>query len=107
MSSSEGPRRSSSAYDLRQLASMRHQMDAYRRGVIDLVWLISSLESLYHLLQDVPADWRDRFWSRWGVLEEIYSLSVVREKPLSPVDRADVAQAVEDLDAMVVQALPN
>ncbi|WP_437983586.1 hypothetical protein [Sorangium sp. So ce117] len=93
-------------HDRRQLESMRHQIETFRKGVIDLAWLISSLESLRHALQKVPQEWVDEFWSKWGVLEEIYSLSVVREQPISPEDRLDVGRVIDDIESMIIRMLP-
>lgn len=84
---------------------MRHQIDAFRRGTIDLAWLISSLESLRHALQEAPQDWVDELWSKWGILEEIYSLSIVREQPLSPEDLMEIGQVSEEIDTMIVRLL--
>ena len=85
---------------------MRHQIEEFRKGTIDLAWLISSLESLRHALQEVPQDWVDEFWSKWGILEEIYSLSIVREQPISPADRMEIEQIIKDVDAMITSLLP-
>ncbi|MGK4000208.1 hypothetical protein [Sorangium sp. So ce1024] len=92
-------------HDKRQLESMRHQIEVFREGAIELAWLISSLESLRHALQEVPQCWVDQLWSKWGVLEEIYSLSIVREQPLSPSDMREIGRVVEDIDAMVLSLL--
>ena len=94
-------------HDQRQLESMRHQIEAFRNGTIDLPWLISSLESLRHALQEIPLDWVDRFWAKWGILEEIYSLSVVREKPLSATDQVEIGQVIGDIEAMIAGMLPE
>ena len=93
-------------HDHRQLESMRHQIEAFRKGTIDLAWLISSLESLRHALQNVSQEWVDELWSKWGVLEEIHSLSVVREQPLSPADSMEIGQVIGNIEAMIASLLP-
>lgn len=93
-------------HDRRQLESMNRQIGAFRAGVIDLPGLISSLESLRHALQMVPQAWVDQFWSKWGILEEIYSLSIVREQPLSKANREEVRRVLDDIEAMVCGLLP-
>lgn len=87
--------------DCRQLEAMRSQIDAYRKGGIDLPGLISGLEMLGNMLGDVPAAWIHAFCEKWGVLEEVYSLSVVRESPLSADDQKEVGRAIGEIDAMV------
>src|SRR5262245_32367901 len=92
-------------HDRRQPDSIRSQTAAFRRGAIDLSWVISSLESLSHGLQEVPQDWAHRFWSKWGVLEQVYSLSVVREQSISATDQVEITQVVGDIDQMITTLL--
>ncbi len=88
-------------HDSRQLSAMLQQVDAYRNGVIDLAWLIASLESLRHALQTVPDEWSDAFWSKWGVLEEIYSISVVREQPVPDAAHVEIRRTVDEITIMI------
>lgn len=94
-------------HDIRQLEAMRSQIQAFRAGAIDLPSLISSLESLRHALQAVAEAWVNEFWSKWGVLEEIYSLSVVREERISVADQVEVGQVLDSLEAMITRLLPE
>jgi len=94
-------------HDRRQLEAMRNQIEAFRMGAIDLAWLISSLESLRHALQEIPQEWVSRFWSKWGALEEIYSLSVVREQPINAEEYVEIGQIVGEIEAMVNGILPT
>lgn len=69
-------------YDRRQLESMRDQLDAYDSRRIDLDALIKSVEALLGLAGDLPEPWLDEFRQNWGLLEEVYSVAVVREQPI-------------------------
>ena len=73
-------------YDRRQLESMLAQFQAYQLGKIDLPWLISSLESLLGCLESLPEAWREEFRDHWGVLEEVYSVAIVREQPVESLE---------------------
>lgn len=92
-------------HDVRQLEAMKRQIDAYKRGDIDLPWLISSLEALRNVLQTVPDEWIEPFWAKWGVLEEIYSISVVRRQPIPDAGAAEISQAIEDIESMISSIL--
>ncbi len=88
----------------RQLASMVSQIDTYEKGEIDLSWLISSLESLLGALDDVSQGWRQKFRKEWGVLEEVYSVAIVREKPLdTPENQKLINTAIENLRKLISQ----
>jgi hypothetical protein len=93
-------------HDSRQLSAMLQQVEAYKRGAIDLAWLIASLESLRHALQTIPDEWCDAFWSRWGVLEEIYSISVVREQPIPDASQVEIRRSIDEITSMIHSILP-
>jgi hypothetical protein len=93
-------------YDCRQLRLMLMQISAYETGKVDLSGLISNLEVLHHVLQEVPESWLDKFWSEWGILEEVYSIAIVREQPIeSPANRAETIPAIARIKEMVVEIL--
>jgi hypothetical protein len=92
--------------DRRHLESMRNQLEAYGAGRLDLSGLISSLEALLGLLEEMPEAWRDAFREQWGVLEEVYSVAIVRERPVESTENsALIAPALEQLRAMIDDAL--
>lgn len=95
-----------SEYDARQLRAMAHQIDAYKHATIDLPWLIASLEALQSALENVPERWVEHFSSKWGVLEEIYSMAVVREQSIPEAYLAEIAQVLEEIEAMIAAILP-
>lgn len=91
--------------DQRQLKAMLSQIESFRAGKDDLNGLVSSLELLYQALAGVSKEWLEAFWNQWGQLEEIYSLSVVREKPLSDSDWSIVNQAIGEIQRLIREIL--
>jgi hypothetical protein len=84
---------------------MRQQLDAYSAGNIDLSGLISSLETLQNVLQTMPESWRAEFREHWGVLEEAYSVAIVRGRPIeSDENKALIAPALGGLRTMIDDA---
>jgi len=74
---------------------MLNQIARYDAGRIDLAGLISSLESLLSALQSMPESWVNQLRRQWSVLEEVYSVAVVREQPVeSTGNRRLVDQAI-------------
>ncbi len=65
-----------SEYDERQYQLMREFISAYERRNLPLINLIGKLEALLGCLQNVSSDWRNDFLKQWGVLEDVYSVSV-------------------------------
>lgn len=93
-------------YDRRQLERMRSQLEAYEAGRIDLSWLISSLESLQNALETIEENWKVVFREQWSVLEEIYSVAVVREQPIdSAENKRLIAPALKRMRAVIDKAL--
>ena len=93
-------------YDRRQLRTMRQQLDAYDTGQADLSTLISNLEALQNLLEATPGNWRDCFREQWGILEQVYSVAVVREQQIeSDENKALIAPALVRLRTMIDEAL--
>jgi len=94
--------------DQRQLTNMLNQIAAYDAGRIDLAGLISSLESLLNALQSVPESWVDQLRRQWGVLEEVYSVAVVREQPVESVNnRHLVDQAITKIREIINSILAD
>ena len=93
-------------FNQRQLNHMYHQIQAYEASKLDLGGLISSLESLLGCLKDMPDHWINDFREQWGVLEEVYSVAIVRQQELqSPDNRRQVASALERVKDLVRDAL--
>jgi hypothetical protein len=86
----------------RQIGTMRQQLDAYIEGRISLSTLISSLEILLASLGSVSTDWRDQFREEWGILEQVYSVAVVREQAIeSAENQALMRPALTRMKAML------
>jgi hypothetical protein len=69
--------------DKRLKKRMRSQLRAFENGKVELSALISNLESLQSLLQNVSPSWRSEFLRAWGVLEELYSVSIVTSQKIT------------------------
>lgn len=88
--------------DCRQTESIRRALDAYDRGQLDLRGLISNLEMILAALAHLPGGWRDAFRHQWGILEQVYSVAVVRGQPVGSAENATlVAPALRKMRAMV------
>jgi hypothetical protein len=93
-------------YDRRQLTTMHQQLEAYDVGHADLSTLISNLEALQNLLETMPASWRASFREQWGILEQVYSVAVVREQPIeSTENKALISPALVRMRTMIDEAL--
>ncbi len=93
-------------YNQRQLENMLNQLAAYEARRVDLAGLISSLESLLNALENMPKSWVDQVRRQWGVLEEVYSVAIVREQPVeSPENRVLVDQAIIKIRELIKTAL--
>ena len=93
-------------YNQRQLANMLNQLAALEDSCIDLAGLISSLEFSLNALDNMSEPWVEQIRRRWGVLEEVYSVAVVREQPVeSTENRVLVDQAIEEIKGLINVAL--
>ncbi len=93
-------------YDKRQLETMRDQLDAYDSRRIDLDALIKGVEALLGLVRDLPDAWLDEFRQNWGLLEEVYSVAVVREQPIdSPENSKLIAPGLVRMREMLAEIL--
>ena len=72
---------------------MEDQINLYENQRIDLDWLISSLESLLNILDMLPPDLRRSMKKNWGVLEDVYSVAVVREEA---IDKPENIKIISD-----------
>jgi len=77
----------------------------FEKGILELTSLIDDLESLQGYLQEVDKKWRSEFYKDWGLLEEIYSVAVVENEPISTSDREKIAQSVKNLKKLAEDAL--
>jgi hypothetical protein len=90
------------ALDRKQLESMRTSLDDFSAGTIDLSDLITNLEIMQSGLEDVSEDWRELFRVQWGILEEVYSVAVVREEPIEgEANRRLILDAVNEMKRLI------
>ncbi|MDX6224039.1 MAG: hypothetical protein QOE64_415 [Frankiales bacterium] len=84
---------------------MRERLADFRAGRRDIGSVISDLEGLLAALEESPQDWRDRFVEAWGVLEIAYAAALDQRTALPTPAEFGVAQALDDLDALVAEVL--
>ena len=92
-----------SDYDNRQYRRMLEQIEDFESKRIDLKHLINGLESLLCVLEKPSADWKAKFRSKWGVLEEVYAVALDRKSDLTSNDWKLVNAAVEAMKQLLTQ----
>jgi|APCry1669188910_1035180.scaffolds.fasta_scaffold534113_1 hypothetical protein len=91
-----------------RLVSIKQALLAYDEGRLDLNGLISNIEVLQVGLTCLSENWRDDFRQQWGVLEQVYSVAVVREQPVeTPTNRELIKTAMKKMRMMVDHVLNN
>jgi hypothetical protein len=95
------------ALDHKQVESMRISLDDYSVGRMDLRDLVSNLEIMQSGLGDVSENWRESFRLQWGILEEIYSVAVVREEPIESEENRQLILDVVDKMRQLIDELVN
>lgn len=94
-------------FDARQYRLMMISLEVYQNGKIGLRQLISSLEGLAGVLEQVPEEWQETFYRKWGVLEEVYS--VARDNKGEPDKESEhlIAQAIRELIKLIEPKLDS
>ena len=87
--------------EARQYVLMRRRIAELRSGSRDIGRVIGDLEALAWEVQEVSEEWRNRFIEAWGGLEIPYALSLDGSTPLPTAADHDVADALDQLDALV------
>lgn len=94
--------------DRHRIESMRKALDSYYAGRLDLNGLISNIEMLQVGLTSISEKWRDTFRQQWGVLEQVYSVAVVRDQPIeSRENESLIAPALLKMRTMLEEILQN
>ncbi len=92
-----------SDYNNRQYRRMLDQINDFRSKRIDLKHLINGLESLLCALEQADAGWKSEFQSNWGVLEEVYAVSLDQKRQLTKNDWRLLNTAVEDIKQLITR----
>lgn len=82
---------------------MLDRLRGFRGGSVPLPRLISDLEGLLYALQTTPQAWRDRFIEEWSALEISYAAALDRLEPLPTLEDPHIAEAVDGLEALVME----
>ena len=85
----------------RQYELMRRAVADLRHGRRVIGVVISDLEALVGALQETPEDWRDRYIEAWSGLEISYAVALDRGARLPTGQDRDIAEALDDLDALL------
>jgi hypothetical protein len=81
---------------------MADRLDGFKKGTISLNRLITDLEALFACLQAVDENWKRAFRSAWAMLEEVYSVAVVRGEDISQPDKQElIDKAVKDIEQLL------
>ena len=91
----------------RQYALMRQRVQDLRAGRRCIGAVVGDLEALVWQLQETPQDWRDRFIEAWSVLEIDYAVALDRGTRMPTAEDGDIAQALDDLDALLDEREPG
>ena len=93
--------------NLKHYNQMQSLLLQYETKKITLNHLIMNLEALLRNLEPVNKEWESLFLKKWGVLEDIYSVSVVDEKPISTKSQEVLQDALKDLKGLILTAIQN
>jgi hypothetical protein len=97
-----------SDHDLRQLERMDERLRMFEEGGVSLRVLIADLEFLSGALEARDASVGEALRERWGLLEEVYSATVVTyDGTVDPDGEALVRETVRALREQVRQLLAS
>lgn len=93
-------------FDQRQYVLMGDHLHRYEEGRVDLGSLIAGLEGLLQCLEAVDEGWKDDFFSKWGILEEVYAVALDRAEHAA-VPNVDTILEEPDNKKLIAQAIEN
>ncbi|GAB4163496.1 MAG: hypothetical protein Tsb009_40000 [Planctomycetaceae bacterium] len=80
--------------------------DSSKINLASLATLITNLEALLDLLNDVDEKWKQAFRGRWGVLDDEYAVALDREQTSLTTDGIErISRAVDDMQALLEKQL--
>lgn len=89
-------------HDSRQLELMLETLTQVENGEMSIGNAISRLEALVHAMDNVDPQWKNRYLGEWGVLEDVYAVSLDRNsKGLRQDEMTLVEKAVKELRDLV------
>jgi hypothetical protein len=94
-------------YDKRQYNLMIEHLRRFEEGASDLSSLIGGLDALLECLEAPDEEWKQRFWSEWWTLEQVYAVALERgQTELSAEEQALVNQAVNNIKQLLAERVP-
>ena len=89
-------------YRIRQLRLMKHILEQYRAGEIELGELVDGLESLNAALWEPTDEWLSKFQPAWGTLEDVYaSMRTEGQTRLDDSSVNHVETSISQLDSLI------
>ena len=67
-----------SEFNQRQYGLMLDRLNAFEKGTLSLDRLVADLEGILNALDGVASDWKQKFLSDWGKLEEERAYALLR-----------------------------
>lgn len=89
-------------YNHRQIELMTCKINEYKKKLISLNRLISSLRSLLDCLQDVKDDWTSDFIAYWADLESVNANAIdLKKAELDKSDHEIVNKAISGIEELI------
>lgn len=95
------------AYDKRQYNLMSERLRRFEEGASDLSSLVAGLDSLLECLEVPDEEWKQRFRSEWGTLEQVYAVALHHgQTELSVEEETLVNRAVCAIKQLLAERVP-
>ena len=92
-------------YNRRQYQIIIDLLNQFEKGMLDLKSLIGNLGFLLGSLEEVEENWEAEFSMERGQLDTIYSIALVKNRPISTSDQEEITKSVKNLKKLAEDAL--
>lgn len=93
-------------HDQRVCRTMAEHLDQFEGGVVGLDHLISSLDALLAVLEEMGQPWRDAFRFEWGTLEMVHAIALDRgATQLSGENQTLIREAIKNMRRLLADCV--
>ncbi len=82
------------AYNKRQITLMEQEIADYKKGTLNLLSFMNSIESLAYCMKEVSDEWRSTLITQANRMDVIYAVAAYRKKPLTVDDYKEVDEYI-------------
>ncbi len=89
------------AYNKRQITLMEQEIADYKKGTLNLLSFMNSIESLAYCMKEVSDEWRRAIITQANRMDVIYAVTSYKNQPLTADDYQEIDEYISVVASLI------